>query len=203
MFQTPLRRKFDFPILLNELKLTGHGAEIGVDHAGFAAHMMTHWDQSAGSKYNLIDLYNEDPAVNDKGRNQDQQNEAYAAAQSNVAPFGDRAVFWREHSRKAQDNFPDGFLDFVYIDAMHTYADCLMDIVKWYPKVRSGGVLAGDDYANADEDWYLNKWHMKLDWGVKSAVSDFFRCVNLPVFTTYYDDGKTGYVYPCWYVIKP
>lgn len=203
MFHTPLRRKFDFPILLNELGLTGHGAEVGVDHAGFAAHIMRNWRQGSGSHYYLVDLYSENPKVNDKGRNQEEQNKAFLTAQENVKEFGQRAVFMRQHSREAPKKFPDNHLDFVYVDAMHTYDDCLKDIIKWYPKVRPGGVVAGDDYANADEDWYFNKWHMKLDWGVKAAVHDFFRCLNIPVFTTYYDDARTGYGYPCWYVIKP
>jgi hypothetical protein len=40
----------------------------------------------------------------------------------------------------------DGSVDFVYIDANHTY-DCVKeDIGLWAPKVRSGGILGGHDY---------------------------------------------------------
>ena len=39
-------------------------------------------------------------------------------------------------------------LDFVYLDAGHSYADVRADIIAWAPKVRSGGWLCGDDYAN-------------------------------------------------------
>jgi hypothetical protein len=37
-------------------------------------------------------------------------------------------------------------LDLVFIDANHTYEDCLVDINAWLPKIRPGGILAGDDY---------------------------------------------------------
>ncbi len=38
--------------------------------------------------------------------------------------------------------------DFVFIDANHTYEAVHGDITAWYPKVRPGGVMAGDDYGN-------------------------------------------------------
>lgn len=37
-------------------------------------------------------------------------------------------------------------LDLVYIDADHSYEGVQQDLAIWYPKVRAGGILAGDDY---------------------------------------------------------
>jgi Methyltransferase domain len=42
--------------------------------------------------------------------------------------------------------FANESLDFVFIDASHDYASVHADILAWLPKVRTGGVLAGDDY---------------------------------------------------------
>ena len=42
--------------------------------------------------------------------------------------------------------FPDESLDFVFIDASHEEQDVKDDIDAWYPKVKKGGVLAGDDW---------------------------------------------------------
>jgi len=39
--------------------------------------------------------------------------------------------------------------DFVYIDAVHTYANVLHDLSAWSVKVKSGGIIAGHDY-NSD-----------------------------------------------------
>ena len=38
-------------------------------------------------------------------------------------------------------------LDLVYIDANHEYESVLNDMGKWLPKVRTGGILSGDDYS--------------------------------------------------------
>jgi hypothetical protein len=42
----------------------------------------------------------------------------------------------REMSTTAALKFADGSLDFVYLDALHSYRDCMNDILAWFPKVR-------------------------------------------------------------------
>ena len=54
----------------------------------------------------------------------------------------------RLSSVEASKLYKDGSLDFVFIDAMHTYDGVTADITAWMPKIRKGGVLAGHDY-----DW--------------------------------------------------
>lgn len=51
----------------------------------------------------------------------------------------------REESVKAASIFKDEVCDFVYIDADHSYEAVKADIEAWLPKVKVGGVLAGDD----------------------------------------------------------
>jgi hypothetical protein len=46
----------------------------------------------------------------------------------------------------AAHGFGDGTLDFVYIDAQHTYEGVRADISAWLPKVRKGGFIGGHDY---------------------------------------------------------
>jgi hypothetical protein len=38
-------------------------------------------------------------------------------------------------SATAALKFADGSLDFVYLDALHSYRDCMNDILAWFPKV--------------------------------------------------------------------
>lgn len=40
----------------------------------------------------------------------------------------------------------DDSLDFVYIDGDHSYNAVKSDVESWVPKVRRGGIVAGDDY---------------------------------------------------------
>ncbi len=50
------------------------------------------------------------------------------------------------NSVTAAATFADASCDFVYIDASHEYEDVRWDIQAWLPKMKPGGVLAGDDY---------------------------------------------------------
>jgi predicted O-methyltransferase YrrM len=46
------------------------------------------------------------------------------------------------------NNFKDGEVDFVFIDADHTYESVVKDINAWLPKIKKGGMISGHDYNN-------------------------------------------------------
>lgn len=48
----------------------------------------------------------------------------------------------------ATESYFDDFVEFVFIDATHTYEAVKQDIAAWLPKIKSGGIIAGHDY-----DW--------------------------------------------------
>lgn len=52
----------------------------------------------------------------------------------------------KKFSMDALNDFEDGSLDFVYIDANHTLPYITEDIFGWARKVRIGGVISGHDY---------------------------------------------------------
>jgi hypothetical protein len=64
----------------------------------------------------------------------------------------------RAPSVMASSAYDNNSLDFVFIDAGHTYEDAHADITAWLPKVKSGAILAGHDYFSAP--------------GVKKAVDE-------------------------------
>lgn len=49
-------------------------------------------------------------------------------------------------SWEVADQFEDGSIDFVFIDADHIYEHVRKDVLAWLPKVRPGGIIAGHDY---------------------------------------------------------
>lgn len=78
----------------------------------------------------------------------------------NIAPVADFVNVIRSDTAAAADRFDDCSVDFLYVDASHTYEGVIRDLRAWYPKVRTGGLIAGDDWCFADR-------------GVKRAVLDF------------------------------
>lgn len=73
--------------------------------------------------------------------------------------------------------YADNSLDFVFLDAGHEYEDVKADIAAWWPKLKPGGTMGGDDYTRD---------------GVKFAVNEAFPYHNLIV----------NYGIPTWNVQK-
>lgn len=71
-------------------------------------------------------------------------DEAYQIAQARVKGFD--VTFVKDFSVEVAKTIPDESLDFVYIDASHTYRDVVDDVDSWYRKVRRGGIVSGHDY---------------------------------------------------------
>lgn len=61
--------------------------------------------------------------------------------------FPGRVQIIKSDTVEAAKLVADGSLDFVFIDADHSYEGCKRDIEAWFPKVRSGGMVAGHDYS--------------------------------------------------------
>lgn len=55
---------------------------------------------------------------------------------------------WWMPSTQAARSFADESLDAVIIDANHNYEFVRDDLAAWLPKVKRGGIVAGDDYRN-------------------------------------------------------
>jgi predicted O-methyltransferase YrrM len=49
-------------------------------------------------------------------------------------------------SVEAANGFEDAALDWVFIDANHTYEAVLADILAWAPKLKDGGLMSGHDF---------------------------------------------------------
>jgi predicted O-methyltransferase YrrM len=75
----------------------------------------------------------------------------------------------RMSSEQGSTLFQDNSVDFIFIDAMHTYEAVSDDLNKWFPKLKSGKMIAGHDY-----DWE----------GVKKAVDEFFGVDNIYIHNT-------------------
>jgi len=46
----------------------------------------------------------------------------------------------------AARHWKGSLIDYLYVDADHSYEGCKADLVAWWPHLRVGGLIAGDDY---------------------------------------------------------
>jgi acetolactate synthase small subunit len=75
----------------------------------------------------------------------------------------DRVRIHRNLSSEVFDEFEDSYFDWIYIDGNHLYEFVKQDLEHYYPKVKDGGYIAGDDYGN--KGWWDN--------GIQRAVDEF------------------------------
>jgi predicted O-methyltransferase YrrM len=70
----------------------------------------------------------------------------YDTAKRNLEIFSKKIHFIPKESVVASSDFDDCFFDFIYIDGSHDYNSVTKDIQAWFPKLKNGGIIAGDDY---------------------------------------------------------
>jgi hypothetical protein len=140
------------------------GAEIGVFGGDLSERLLRRPDLTL----HLVDSWGDyEPSLTESGDyhadlTDDEQEGYYAKTKAAVSSFNGRAVIHRAKSLCAARKIPDG-LDFVFIDADHSYEGCSTDIAAWAPKLKPGGLLSGHDYDNTDYP----------QWGVKRAVDEY------------------------------
>ena len=186
----------DLVILATELGLHGNAAEIGVWHGGFSRHNLAN---SRFKKYYMIDAWafrKNDFIVDARGKyrlsgdknkpDTASHNTDYQIANHSVDAFRGRAVMIRDLSENAAKQFEDEFFDFIYVDAGHEYENVIRDLEVWWPKLKHGGMMAGDDFADSYDTFPSARFH-RGTWGVKSAVHNFANKVGSPFFLTYAD----------------
>jgi hypothetical protein len=162
--------------LLDRLPKHSVCAEIGVWRGEFSRKILK---RTEPRELHLIDPWLFAPAFPERwyggksAASQDDMDAICSAVSHRFANDG-RVRVHRKSSRDAAAEFPDGALDWVYVDADHSYEAVLSDLVLWKPKVRCGGILAGDDLDWRDE-------HGRLD--VRLAVDKFGADYGLDVET--------------------
>jgi len=70
-----------------------------------------------------------------------------AECRENVRAAGLTNVFYvQARTDIAAAQWTRGPIDYLYIDAGHSFDDCSRDLESWWPHLRIGGLIAGDDY---------------------------------------------------------
>lgn len=85
------------------------------------------------------------------GNNLDKLNDKFINTMNRLKPYSNRFKLIRKYSDDAIRDFEDGFLDFIFIDGLHTYEQVKKDCENFYPKVKTGGLFSGHDFNNIKE----------------------------------------------------
>ena len=143
---TEVRSRKDFPKLIDELSLKV-GVELGVNEGGYSDFLL---NESKLEKLHSIDAWNLDSsetmAAPFKAWTVKQARSAEEIAKEVLGKHGSRSAVVKANSFDAADQFEDNSVDFIFFDAGHRFSGFALDMIKWWPKVRMGGVIAGHDY---------------------------------------------------------
>ncbi|MEM8787398.1 MAG: class I SAM-dependent methyltransferase [Pseudomonadota bacterium] len=151
----------------------GVGAEVGVFWAHFSEilhedfapsklHLVDPWDLVAGEFFHFTSAYTLDGKLPTKV--------AMAAAQALAERSAGKVEVHRAYSYDFFPNLPDESLDWVYLDAAHSYEAVSEDLRHIWPKLKPTGILFGDDFFEGS-----------IFPGVRRAVREFARLNEIPL----------------------
>ncbi len=152
------------------------GVEIGVFEGENALSLLR--------KSNIKMLYLIDPFIESEAYTQNEISRAFNKAERKLRKYKDKITWVKKKSEEVVNEIPNN-LDFVYIDSCHLYEGVKKDIELYYPKLRKGGLLAGDDFPKS-------KYDDGKQNGVNKAVLEFIKKRDLNLYTLLQD----------WWVIK-
>lgn len=114
------------------------GAEIGVRRGQLLCKLLEECPD--------LKMIGVDPWEKNKADMRDVHAQYERMIRRDVKKFGTRVTLYKLYSKQAAPLIEDRSLDFVFIDADHSYNNCKEDIQLWSLKVKQNGYLLGDDF---------------------------------------------------------
>ena len=137
-FEIQCSRWRELPFLFKELGFK-IGAEVGV--------LKGEWSENLFKNIPDLEMYCIDKWQNYEGTAMWSQERLDRYIQSARKRLGNyNCTIIEKWSMDAVKDIKDGYLDFVYIDANHTFQYVVNDVAEWEKKVRKGGIVSGHDF---------------------------------------------------------
>jgi hypothetical protein len=157
------------------------GVEIANSGKSIEFYAVDHWRGSPGES-----AHDQDADVID--------DRLFEVFESNIAPVAAYVRPVRSDTVEAASRFPDRSVDFLYVDAAHDYQGVLRDLDAWFPKVKFGGTISGDDWDFVVEE--------NCEFCVRNAICDFLG--SAIKFLRVEDSPESGVAknWPQWSFIK-
>ena len=177
------------------------GVEVGTFKGEFSKTILSQWH----GKLYMVDVWNKIENYDDKN-NHDHTVGIYNECIKNTSEFYERSFMLRMTSEEGSKLFQNNSLDFVYIDANHSYDGFMADLNFWVPKVKPGGLISGHDYLltnwyngeflenGKDKTIYFDDEYLGI-FGVNSAIDEFVKKNDIKL-------NLTAELFSSWYFIK-
>lgn len=175
---------YDRVELLSRVSAVERCAEIGVRTGSFAEAMH---DAFRPKMMLLVDPWRWMEGSKDPENGPDDVHEGHYREAMRRVGSRPGVVVARATSLEVAPLIAGGSLSFVYLDADHSFSSVSADLRAWWPKVASGGVLAGHDYC-PDGAW---PW---ID--VRRAVDSFVSSMGRHLYVTDEPD------FPSWAIFR-
>ena len=124
------------------------GVELGVCSGDFSVYLL---ENSGLEKLYSVDAWSTDEDLTRSvfkrwAIRKGQLDEQEAETRRRLGEFGPRSEIVKGLTFDVVDKFPDAHCDFIYVDASHRFSGVALDLIKWWPKLKVGGIFAGHDY---------------------------------------------------------
>lgn len=162
------------------------GAEIGVLYGEYSK---TLCEQITGLKLYCIDTWETYPDLPEgKSHNfQERMRRGYNHAKDLLKDYN--CKFIKKFSMDAVNQFERNSLDFVYIDANHSFDYVMKDIIEWTKIVKPGGIVSGHDFNCFGHD--------EVGKQISAAVEIYTKMHDIKPIFIYNADRSTS-----WFFVK-
>jgi len=131
------------------------GAEVGVEQGIYADLLLT---ANPNLTLYAIDAWQHYRGYRDHV-NQTKLDGFEQTTRQRLAPHKHGEVI-KGFSAEVVRDFPEGSLDFVYLDANHAFDFIMEDLIHWGRRVRRGGIIAGHDFIRQSHVWVVQAVHL-------------------------------------------
>jgi hypothetical protein len=132
-------------------------AEVGVWRGDFSSHILS---ITKPRKLYLIDKWSDEVAFEDL----DAMGEVKKRFEEEIT--SQQVIIRQGLSVDVLEEFPDDYLDWVYLDSEHSYETIHNELEICRRKVKNTGIIAGHDYV-------IGSWNSQYRYGVIEAVAEF------------------------------
>lgn len=158
------------------------GAEIGVAEGNYSEILLK---ANPECELLLVDPWH---VYADNPQNKSHTKHEFAYNETKRKTEGYKVEMRQAYSMDAVDGVLYNSLDFCYIDGNHLFDYVVQDLIEWSKRVRSGGIVSGDDYYALDQ----KRW---TGGGVVEAVQVYVNAHRIPVWWIFQGHKSTDYMW--------